>query len=101
MLRQNGRLLLRIEALENRAGSPVEAPPPGLPVGRAAPAFSLADLQGKMVTFDALRQQRKPVLLLFTEPGCAACDAALLDVSQWQREYEDRLLIVSISRGQA
>jgi thiol-disulfide isomerase/thioredoxin len=99
VLRQNGRLLLRIEALENRAPAPVEAPPPGLPVDSKAPAFSLKDLEGKTVTLDALCQQGKPVLLLFSEPGCGACDAAMPEVAQWQREYRDRLLIVPIGRG--
>ena len=69
MLRQNGRLLLRIEALENRSTVPVEAPPPGLPMDSKAPGFSLKDLAGKIVTLDALCQEGKPVLLLFSEPG--------------------------------
>jgi thiol-disulfide isomerase/thioredoxin/uncharacterized membrane protein YphA (DoxX/SURF4 family) len=101
LLRQNGRLLLRIEALENQTAVPVEAPPPGLPMNSKAPAFSLKDLAGEMVTLDALGQQGKPVLLLFSEPGCAACDAALPEVAEWQREYRDLLLIVPIGRGDA
>jgi peroxiredoxin len=100
ILRQNGRLLLRIEALETRAGGPVETPPPGLPVNGAAPAFSLKDLYGKTVTSDMLREQGKPLLLFFSEPGCNACDAALPELSQWQHEYADRLLVVPISRGE-
>jgi peroxiredoxin len=101
VLRQNGRLLLRIEALENGANATVELPPPGLPVNSAAPGFGLKDLQGKLVSFDALRQPGKAMLLLFIEPGCAACDAALRQVSHWRREYADRLSIVPISRGEA
>ncbi len=99
VLRQNGRLLLRIESLEKRAGPPVEAPPPGLAVNSAAPAFSLKDLQGETVTFDMLRKQGKPLLLFFSEPNCPGCDAAMPELSQWQREYADRLLIVPISSG--
>jgi thiol-disulfide isomerase/thioredoxin len=102
LLRQNGRLLLRIEALENKPAVPAEAPPPpGLPMNHEAPAFSLKDLAARMVTLDALCKQGKPVLLLFSEPGCGACDAALPEVAEWQREYRDRLLIVPISRGDA
>ena len=101
LLKQNGRLMLRIEALENKAAVPVEAPPPGLPLNSEAPAFSLQDLESKMVTLDGLSQQGKPILLLFSEPGCGACDEALPEVSQWQREYRDRLLIVPIGRGDA
>ena len=102
LLKQNGRLMLRIEALENKATVPVEAPPPpGLPINSEAPAFSLKDLAGKMVALDSLSQQGKPILLLFSEPGCSACDEALPEVAQWQREYRDRLLIVPIGRGEA
>jgi len=101
VLRQNGRLLLRIEAVEAKlaSGMGVEAPPPGLPVSSEAPAFSLPDLVGGTVTLKMMLQQGKPILLLFSEPGCGACDAALPEVAQWQRDYSDRLLIVTVSRG--
>jgi len=101
LLRQNGRLMLRIEALENKAPVPVETPPPGLPLNSDAPAFSLSDLAGKTVTLDSLSRQGKPILLLFSEPGCSACDEALPEVAQWQREYGDRLLVIPIGRGEA
>jgi peroxiredoxin len=93
-------LLLRIESLEANGGAPVEAPPPGLPVNSVAPAFSLKNLEGETVTFGILQQQGKPLLLFFSEPGCGGCDAAMPEVSQWQREYADRLLIAPISRGE-
>ena len=99
VLRQNGRLLLRIEAVETKLAGSVEAPPPGLPVGSEAPAFGLPDLAGDTVTLKSLLQHGKPVLLFFSEPGCSACDAALPEVAQWQREYADKLVIVPISRG--
>jgi hypothetical protein len=65
LIHQNGRLLTRVEALEQRltqmAGAPAVAPnlplpppqpaaapasPPGLPVGSPAPDFELPDLAG-------------------------------------------------------
>jgi len=99
VLRQNGRLLLRLEAVEAKLTSGVEAPPPGLPVNSIAPAFSLTDLVGDTISLAMLLKRRKPLLLLFTEPGCGACDAALPEVAQWQRDYGDRLSIIPISRG--
>ena len=100
VLRQNGRLMLRLEAVEAKvAAGGVEAPPPGLPVSSEAPAFSLLDLAGGTVTLQMLLQRGKPLLLLFGEPGCGACDAAIPEVAQWQREYRDLLSIVPISRG--
>jgi thiol-disulfide isomerase/thioredoxin/uncharacterized membrane protein YphA (DoxX/SURF4 family) len=100
VLKQNGRLLLRIEALEKGAPAKAEAAPAGLPVNSLAPGFSLADLEGRMVSFEELGQAGRPVLLLFGEPGCGACDAILPDVARWQKEYEDRLEVVQISRGE-
>lgn len=102
VLRQNGRLMLRLEAVEaSLAGSAsVEAPPPpGLPVNSEAPAFSLTDLVGDTVTLEMLLQRGKTLMFLFSEPGCGACDDALPQISQWQREYSDTLWIVPISRG--
>jgi peroxiredoxin/uncharacterized membrane protein YphA (DoxX/SURF4 family) len=99
MLRQNGRLLLRVEALEAKLGAAPEAPAAGLPVNSAAPDFSLKDLDGKAVTLDTLRRRGQALLLFFTEPGCGACDALLPEVAGWQREHHERLLVVPIGRG--
>jgi hypothetical protein len=58
LLRQQGRLLLRIEALEQHGGQARPALPPpalGLPVGSAAPEFALPALGGEPVTLQALR----------------------------------------------
>src|SRR5207247_2089163 len=75
LLAQNGRLMLRIEAVEaklgGRAALEQPAPPPGLPVNSAAPDFSLAGLDGIPVALDTLRGLGKPLLLFFTEPGCS------------------------------
>jgi len=102
LLRQNGRLIRRIEEIEAKLGGAAELPKPaGLPVGSQAPAFSLPDLDHATVTLDALRAGGQPLLLFFTEPGCTACDAILPEVGTWQREHVDRLTIVPISRGKA
>jgi peroxiredoxin len=106
LVRQNGRLLLRVEGLEARLGSTgeVRAPAPvpsaaGLPVGSAAPAFSLAGLHGETLTLEALRAAGKPVLLFFTDPGCGPCTALLPEVGRWHREHASALTLAVISRG--
>lgn len=106
LLRQNGRLLLRLEALEAKVGSgqpqPTPAPArtqvPGLPVGAQAPKFSLPQLDGKKLALDDLRGAGKPVLLLFTDPNCGPCSALMPQVAAWQREHAARLSIVVVSR---
>ena len=107
LLRQNGRLLVRLEALEAQVGSeqpqPSPAPAPtqqlGLPIGSVAPKFTLPQLDGKEATLDGLRGAGKPVLLLFTDPDCGPCDALMPQVAAWQREHASRMSIVIISRG--
>ncbi len=110
MLRQQGRLLLRIEALEGKlasggtAAQPAAnqaqvAAPPGLPVGTPAPAFSLPGLYGETITLDFLRARGLPVLLLFSDPGCGPCNALLPEVGRWQLNYLGKLILAVISRG--
>jgi hypothetical protein len=51
VVRQNGRILLRLERLDAQL-SPPAAPPRGLAVGSTAPAFELADLDGRRVRLE-------------------------------------------------
>ena len=74
LLRQNGRILLRLDALEQRFdesefGGP--ATPEGLPVGSVAPEFDLPDLAGERRTLAQFRAQ--PLLLVFFDLDCGFC----------------------------
>ena len=110
MLSQQGRLLLRIEALEAHlaasgiaapsvASGHAAAPAVGLPVGGPAPSFTLPKLSGEPTTLDALRGLRKPVVLLFSDPECGPCNALLPEIGGWQREYATKMVVALISRG--
>lgn len=110
LLQQNGRLLVRLEALEAQAanGQPLaaatpqaepEPEPAGLRIGTVAPAFELPDLDGETHSLAALRGQGQPVMLLFSDPGCGPCQALMPDIGRWQREQEGKLTIALISRG--
>jgi methylamine dehydrogenase accessory protein MauD len=94
LLRQYGRLLVRVESLEE--GPPAE----GLPVGETAPDFELPDLEGETLTLESLRGRGKPVVLLFTDPDCGPCKELFPDVGRWQEEHSDKLTIAVVSRGQ-
>jgi methylamine dehydrogenase accessory protein MauD len=96
LLKQNGRLSMRLEALEDRL---LEEPPARLPLGDTAPDFELPNLQGQKLTLDALRALGKPVLLLFTDPNCGPCTAMFSDVGRWQDEYAKKLTVALVSRG--
>lgn len=106
LLRQHGRLLLRIEALEAGAADPdhpgVLAPAgPGLPVGSPAPEFALPGLHGETLTLEALRSAGRPVLLVFTDPACTACQGIMPEVAAWQGAQPHGLTVGIISRGDA
>jgi thiol-disulfide isomerase/thioredoxin/uncharacterized membrane protein YphA (DoxX/SURF4 family) len=105
VIRQQGRLLLRLEAVEGRlpmpTAKPVDALPPGLPVGARAPAFRLNDLDGGESSLEGWLKLNKPILLFFTHPGCGPCNSLLPDISMWHKESGAKLSVVVISEGTA
>jgi peroxiredoxin len=79
---QNGRLLLRIEALESlaeRAAAPSGSLSPGQQVGMTAFDFDLPDLLGGRGTLSQWRGQR--LLLTFVDPRCPYSRALLPDLA--------------------
>src|SRR5919107_1494591 len=109
LLRQNGRLLVRLEAVEATLTEGGSVAPSqngtarheaeGLPVGSTAPEFVLSGLHGESLTLDALRSSGKPVMALFTDPGCGPCNAMLPDVGRCQQEHAQKLTLALVSRG--
>jgi methylamine dehydrogenase accessory protein MauD len=106
LFRQNGRLARWLEAVEERLADAGLALSPsengaqqmaGLPVGTPAPAFDLPNLEGEAVTLKSLRSLDKPILLLFTDPGCGYCEELLPEVGRWQDELADEFTIALIS----
>jgi len=116
MLGQNGRLLLRVEALERSVaqGEPAPvtverstgdqpqsatAPAAGLPVGAPAPAFELEGLDGQHASLSQLQAEGRPLVLLFTNPGCGPCTGLMPEIARWQREHAGAVSIVLVSEG--
>lgn len=106
LFRQNGRLLLRIEALESRVLSrnpPAAAHPAppwnGLPLGSKAIPFELPSLVGGRTTLDDLLRNNKPLLLITTDPKCGPCNSLLPDIASWQKNLASEINIVLISHG--
>ncbi len=109
MLREQAALRQQIEAIKfsldeefelvpierKRAALPIE----GLPVGAAAPNFSVATLGGDQVSLDRLLEPGKPLLLLFTGPSCFSCKTFLPVVKVWERDHRDRLTIAVLGSG--
>ncbi len=93
-----------------RAVSPPPSPPPpppparvplgiGLPVGTPAPAFELPRMTGEKRSLETLLGQGRDVMLVFSSPGCKACESIPSSLVKWARELEQIPNIVLISKG--
>ncbi len=104
MMRQNGRMLTRLDELES-TGKPREAPAPpppaGLAVGAGAPLFSLATVNGAQAGLADLMESAKPALLIFTDPNCGPCAALLPELARWENEAKAHFTLALLSRGTA
>ena len=98
LLRQNGRLLLRLDAQTSELGAG-ETYAPGLAVGEIAPAFAREGLDGRPISLEALLAPGRPVALVFTDPDCGACRAPLEHAARVQRDGE--LTVAIVARGNA
>ena len=98
LMRQNGRLLERLDALEgdDRRERGILA---GL--GEPIPRFELPDLSGRPVSLDELLAPGRGVVLVFTDPGCHACDPLMPVIGRRQRSVGSGPTPVVISRGDA
>ena len=113
LLRQNGRMLLRIEALEAALDEGAARPAgrvfadrslaksrinrSGLAKGTPAPAFRLPTLDGGEATLEAYAGKR--LLLVFSDPSCGPCTALLPKLDAAARQSDVAVLV--ISRGGA
>lgn len=104
ILTQNGRLLLRINALENQLIDEGLLPPKpeeqvgGLPAGSVLNDFSLPMLAGGSMTLHEWRGRR--VLLIFVHPDCSFSRDLLAELATHSTAIQDPLPIV-ISGGDA
>jgi peroxiredoxin len=99
LVRQQGRLLLRLDELEARAAAPArsgERSPIGLPVAAPPPGFRLPDLSGGEVALEDFAGKR--VLLVHWDPQCGFCRRIAPELSQLQERLKKRrteLVLVS------
>jgi peroxiredoxin len=107
LVKQQGRMLLRLDQLEqgSAAGTPAHAPhaphaSSGAAVGETFETFTLPDLDGRMVSLTNFRGGR--VLVINWDPRCGFCDLAAADLAELQPELRERgVRILLVSRGDA
>jgi len=110
LVKQQGRLLLRLDDFEERFaraphfvadptvgnGQAQRAPSAGLPVGTTLESFRLPDLEGKTVALEDFRGKR--VLLVHWSPQCGFCHRVAPDLAGLQsdlRKANVELLLAS------
>jgi peroxiredoxin len=94
LLRQQGRILLRLDAIQGAA--PPAPAVTGLAVATPIADFGLPDLDGKQVALQELHGRR--VLLTYWSPECGFCDMAAGELAALQlelRKANTELLLVS------
>jgi hypothetical protein len=102
LMRQNGRLLARLDALEGGGGSSAIGAPAAATTrfaGTLVPSFVLPDPSGREVSLDGLLAEGRELLLVFSDPGCHACNPVLPALARLQREPGDGPLPIVISLG--
>ena len=93
LMKQNGRLLATIEDL--RAG----ADRPGLKPGDPVPGFELPALGGGRLQLEDLLRSGAGATIVFSHPGCAACDPLLPLIGRLQADPSHVQPLVVISQG--
>ncbi|MBI3403316.1 MAG: redoxin domain-containing protein [Acidobacteria bacterium] len=112
LLRQNGRALQRIEALEEMADRASEAAAPrpfgdrslkgsrlnrdGLAPGTAAPRFQLPRVGGGELSLDEYAGRR--VFLVFSDPACGPCNTLAPELERKSRQTAGTPILM-VSRG--
>lgn len=104
LLRQNGRILLRLEAVEEQlaqlAAVSAAQVPQGMEVGSKAPDFELPDLSGNIVGLSHWHGRR--VLLIFFNPQCGFCEKMAAGLAALKADGSDGQPIpVLITTGDA
>lgn len=98
LIRQNGRLLERIEALEQQQPGRHRHTPPrrkaAVPIGSPAPALQTTTLDDQPVALPDLLDGTLPAVLLFVETRCGACVALGDELALREEPFTDRRLLV-------
>ena len=109
LVRQQDRILERLEApgaASAVAAVPAAAPSqtvqaPGRPIGTAAPDFALPSIDGRTVSLAALRAERKPIVLFFSDPKCGPCAALTPEFAELEEKHSHALTVAVITSGTA
>jgi thiol-disulfide isomerase/thioredoxin len=78
----------------------IRAIPPGLPAGSLAPSFAIpAGAEGEL-TLEALRAGGRPIVLIFTRPGCGPCATLSPELAHWRDALRGSLTVGVVGLSQ-
>jgi hypothetical protein len=102
LVRQNGRLLERIEVLEGaRPQRPKARRRAAVPIGSLAPALTASTFDDEPIVIPDVLADGVPVVLVFVEPGCGACVALGDELALRDEPFSDRRLVVVVHGNRA
>ena len=101
LLRQHGRLLLRLDQATAAADGAATQPADGLPIHTPAPALTFTTLDGQPATLTALLTDERPAVLLFIDPHCGPCNELLPEARAWRQQFAHLFHLVAVSSGDA
>jgi thiol-disulfide isomerase/thioredoxin len=108
LMRAHGRLLVEVDALRRAlqaAGIDVEPERTLVELGRdpgtPAPDFAAETATGQRISLADLLEPGLPLLVTFTSPGCAPCEALNPVLSRWRHEHAGALSFATISADSA
>jgi len=106
IIKQQGRLLLRLDGIDDQLGAlaPQRKPAvsPGLPVGELFPSFQLPDLDGRQLALEDLRGRK--VLVVNWSPNCGFCTRIAPELAKLKQAFQVQnveLLLASIGDAEA
>ena len=101
IVKQQGRILLRLEKLEEqRVSESAAASPSGLAVGAAFPSFRLPDLAGNMLELE--RSLHDQILLVHWNPDCGFCEMIAAQLAGLQPDLgKHNIQLLLLAHGNA
>jgi peroxiredoxin len=67
--------------------------------GGVAPDFNLPGADGGIHDLGQLLSSRLPVILIFTQPGCSACQALMPEIQRWTEVHASSVTFALVSAG--
>jgi len=92
-------VMIYLHQRQKRLANQKPAAQVGLPLGSEAPPFELAAYEGGTTSLTNLLSYGKPLLLIFTNPGCGPCVVLFAEIKEWQHSHSEQLTIALVSFG--